>query len=238
MCRTSSYDKRSTWQLYLRRGLPEPGYPTGSRWESESVCFLKWRLWPKGWKRWQWSRPSCPERRSHSHVCASGRWCSCRSSHRKIWRCGWGSIPQCRQSVCPCWDVWWMWDQRRVEEDGEERGDADRKQRERSKAPFRLALSGGMEIGMPSAGQRRTGGIRSLRPSLDSGSTCLQSVEKWSISLRQQTQPLCMTSFQNQCARPEQWSKFIELPTLWISYQPKYSNFRYINCMNLNYLNG
>ena len=30
--------------LYLRRGPPEPGYPAGSRWESESVGSLKWRL--------------------------------------------------------------------------------------------------------------------------------------------------------------------------------------------------
>ena len=46
-----------------------------------------------------------------------------------------------------------MWDQRRAGEDGEPSSVADKKHRGRSRAPFRLALSGVMEIGMPSAGQ-------------------------------------------------------------------------------------
>lgn len=50
-----------------------------------------------------------------------------------------------------------MWDQRGV---GEERDAADRKQRGRSRVAFRLALSGGLEISMPSAGQVRAGGIQ------------------------------------------------------------------------------
>lgn len=55
-----------------------------------------------------------------------------------------------------------LWDQREVEgdeEDGEESGVAGRKQRGRSREPFRLAFSGGLEICMPSAEQVRTGGI-------------------------------------------------------------------------------
>lgn len=53
----------------------------------------------------------------------------------------------------------WMWDQRRAEEDRRRSDDADWVQRGTTRAPFRLALGGGLEIGMPSAGQVRTGGI-------------------------------------------------------------------------------
>lgn len=48
------------------------------------------------------------------------------------------------------------------EEVGEKSGVARRKQRRRSRAPFRLALSGEFEIRMPSVGQVRTGGVPSF----------------------------------------------------------------------------
>lgn len=53
-----------------------------------------------------------------------------------------------------------LWDHEGGEEDREKSGVAHRKQRRGSRAPFRLALSGELEICMPSAGQVRTGGIQ------------------------------------------------------------------------------
>lgn len=183
---------------YLRRGLPEPDCPAGSRWGNESVGFLKWPLWPGGWKKWQQSKQSCPEWQSHSHVCASGHWCSCHSLHRKIWRSGCSSSPLCPPSVCPCWSLRWTTGHRGAEADGEDGGSEDGERKGRSRAAVRLALFGELKTGMPSPGPLSSERIQVQVWDLQlfcvsaAPDPSFQPTEKITISLERQTQILLL----------------------------------------------